>query len=273
MNEITESLPVENTPAKLLEIAVAQNADVDNLGKLMELQERWEARQARTTFFDELSNFQADCPPIPRTKEVKKNNGDLLYKYAPMDQILKVVRDPLRERGFSFRFESEHQDNGVLVACVLHHRAGHSERSEVFVPGFLGHNTNEAQNAGGGLTYGKRYAFSNVLGLIPDDDDDAQSAGAPVFQRVLAHQAAVREHFTSVGCIKECIAVGEIGQAAAAWFELDNDAKQALWLAPTKGGIFSTSERETIKSDEFRETHFGTTTSNSGDEHDDNVQN
>jgi hypothetical protein len=33
--------------------------------------------------------------------------------------------------------------------------------------------------------------------------------------------------------------------------ELEDDTKEALWLAPTKGGIFTTAERAFLKSDEF----------------------
>ena len=38
---------------------------------------------------------------------------------------------------------------------------------------------------------------------------------------------------------------------AEGWNELDNNTKEALWLAPTKGGIFTTEERQVLKSDEF----------------------
>jgi len=34
-------------------------------------------------------------------------------------------------------------------------------------------------------------------------------------------------------------------------FELEKDEKIALWKAPSKGGIFTTMEIKTIKSDEF----------------------
>ena len=36
-----------------------------------------------------------------------------------------------------------------------------------------------------------------------------------------------------------------------AWNELDTDTKTALWLAPTKGGCFTTVERAIMKSDRW----------------------
>ena len=37
---------------------------------------------------------------------------------------------------------------------------------------------------------------------------------------------------------------------AEAWMELDAGTKEALWIAPSKGGVFTTSERAYLKSDE-----------------------
>ena len=38
---------------------------------------------------------------------------------------------------------------------------------------------------------------------------------------------------------------------AEAWAEISNEDKQALWLAPSKGGVFTTAERAAFRSDEF----------------------
>jgi len=55
--------------------------------------------------------------------------------------------------------------------------------------------------------------------------------------------------------IKEGLAEGgDVSMAAEAWAELSRDDEQALWVAWTKGGIFTTAERERIHVDpEFRE--------------------
>ena len=38
---------------------------------------------------------------------------------------------------------------------------------------------------------------------------------------------------------------------AEAWNEISNEDKEALWMAPSKGGVFTTAERAALKSDEF----------------------
>lgn len=66
------------------------------------------------------------------------------------------------------------------------------------------------------------------------------------------HNKALDNYLVSVLAIKEGIMENNLSQASESWYELDDDTKKALWLAPTNGGIFSTKEREVMKSTEFR---------------------
>lgn len=68
---------------------------------------------------------------------------------------------------------------------------------------------------------------------------------------------ALMLHQKSVMAIKIGIADGDLSTAAEEWFSLPEDVKTDLWVAPTKGGVFSTEETETIKSSEFRIAHYG----------------
>lgn len=57
----------------------------------------------------------------------------------------------------------------------------------------------------------------------------------------------------TIQCIKDGIATDNLSIAAEAWNELEDWQKLALWRAPSKGGCFTTYERQVIKSKEFRE--------------------
>jgi hypothetical protein len=70
-----------------------------------------------------------------------------------------------------------------------------------------------------------------------------------------AHKQACAENMDSIRAIRDGIANDDLSSASEAWFELTDAAKKALWLAPTKGGWFTTKEREVIKSKEFREAN------------------
>lgn len=71
-------------------------------------------------------------------------------------------------------------------------------------------------------------------------------------QRMMEHNAAVRDHIESITAIKAGIAENDLSSASEAWYELPDDTKAALWMAPSKGGIFTTAEREVMKTSEFR---------------------
>lgn len=68
---------------------------------------------------------------------------------------------------------------------------------------------------------------------------------------ILNHNKALAANLSSVNYIKDAIAKEDMLAVAEGWNELDNSTKEALWLAPTKGGIFTTEERQVLKSDEF----------------------
>lgn len=76
-----------------------------------------------------------------------------------------------------------------------------------------------------------------------------ESEEEKAFKRQQTHDAALGRHYISVQLIKEQLAqddpdfhaVGEM------WSEIPQADQMALWLAPTKGGVFTTAERNAIK--------------------------
>ena len=70
---------------------------------------------------------------------------------------------------------------------------------------------------------------------------------------IMAHNEALQRNYASVYFIKEHLALRSWEAVAEAWGEITNDDKKALWVAPSKGGIFTTAERSDLKSDEFNE--------------------
>lgn len=72
-------------------------------------------------------------------------------------------------------------------------------------------------------------------------------------EKLIAHNEAWRKNAGSIYFIKEYINMDEPKweNVAEAWAEISNEDKQALWLAPSKGGVFTTAERAALKSDEF----------------------
>jgi len=65
------------------------------------------------------------------------------------------------------------------------------------------------------------------------------------------YEALCDMYTDSITAIKDAITANDLAAAAELWSELSQETKDALWKAPSKGGIFTTKERSTIQSDEF----------------------
>lgn len=149
----------------LLMAAVHKGADVETLERLMALRERMQAEQAQRAYYDALAAFQAECPTVERTK--KGGQGH----YAPLEVIVATIREMLHKHGLSYSFDTEHGESSVKVICRVRHRDGHSDSGSVVMPRYKGRGTNEAQDEGGAITYGRRYALCNALGIVTADSD------------------------------------------------------------------------------------------------------
>ena len=79
---------------------------------------------------------------------------------------------------------------------------------------------------------------------------DLASDEEKAFKRRQQHDAALGRHYASIESIKAELASDDPDMHAVAetWGEIPQDDQMALWLAPTKGGCFTTAERTAIKS-------------------------
>ena len=106
---ITKRDPLNNqivrqtTPADLLQIAVEGGADIDKLEKLMELQMRWDASEARKAYTRAMAQFRAGCPEISRNKTVdfSSQKGNTHYTHADLAGAIGQIKSVLTECGLS----------------------------------------------------------------------------------------------------------------------------------------------------------------------------
>lgn len=68
---------------------------------------------------------------------------------------------------------------------------------------------------------------------------------------LMSHNIALQKWFNSVAIIKSELSAKNLSAAKEAWNEIPQQDQMAMWVATTKGGIFTTEERKTIKSTEF----------------------
>ncbi len=114
---------------------------VTAMEKLVELEDRVSRREAEKEFINALSKFQQECPAIPkiRTVDYVSDGGTRTnYKFAPIQDIMKVVAPILYPLGFALSWDTEtiQTDNRFILkayACLMH-RNGHSIKSKFSIP-------------------------------------------------------------------------------------------------------------------------------------------
>ena len=169
-------VPVHGEAEVLISKAIDKNVSVESLERLLAMRRELKQEWAKEQYDKAMSEFQADCPIIEKTKGVKTKSGIIAYRYAPIESIVDQVKEFLQKHGFSYSTNMELIENGttkVKVSIKVTHFAGHSETTDMTVP--LGNKTDimsQTQVVAAAQTFAKRYAFCNAFGILTGDEDN-----------------------------------------------------------------------------------------------------
>lgn len=196
MTEILEALPMEpaglverksraprtqkvpTTPMGMVALAVTQGATIDKLEKLMDLQDRWEAREALKAFNTSFAAFKAEAVQI--TKNVKVTDGPLKGKsYADLFGVVQAVTPALSKHGLSASWKTtKDEPNWIEVTCILRHIDGHFETESMGGVPDIGGAKNAIQARASSKSYLERYTLMAITGLASSDmDKDGHGEG------------------------------------------------------------------------------------------------
>lgn len=172
-----EQLERSTPPLALLQSAIDKGIMPDQLGKLLDLQERWERNQAAKEFAEAITGFQKDMTkhPITKDKEVRGRaqqgeKGPLLYTFADFADIMAIVQPIAARYGIVITFDSLTAQGALQVICRI--RVGtHVESTSFSLPMPVIPNANAAQIAGAALSYAKRYALCAALNIQVKGED------------------------------------------------------------------------------------------------------
>lgn len=167
------------TPAELIRLALSHGTvNADQLTKLMELYERWNANQARKAFVVAMNEFKTAPPRITKNKHVafeskKEGVGPTNYDHATLDHVCEMVIGALSEHGISHRWEFEMPTSAdwVKVTCILTHDLGHSEAASLYGPPDRTGNKSAVQSIASTVTMLERYTLLAATGLAAADTD------------------------------------------------------------------------------------------------------
>lgn len=162
------------TPKNLIALGIEKGIGIEELGKLMEMQERWEARQAKKAYLEAFTKFQSNVPEIRKTKAVRYKETDVkpTYLYATLADIVRQLRDVLEQNGLTYRWEIQDDlKESIKVTCIVSHREGHSEKTTMSGSPDGSGGKNAIQARGSAIEYMKRYTLIGALGLATTDTD------------------------------------------------------------------------------------------------------
>jgi len=159
------------TPMSLVQMAVEQNADLDKLERLMAMQEKWEANEARKAFNAAIAKFRAECPPIKKTKQAHNS------KYAGLSETVEQIKPHLEVCGLSYSWHTNQSGGAVSVTCKVTHVLGHSDETTLFSEPDTSGSKNSIQSIGSAVSYLQRYTLASILGLAATDEFDDDGAG------------------------------------------------------------------------------------------------
>lgn len=127
-----------------------------------------------------LSAAQAEYPDVPknRTATVKGKNKqtgefyEYTYKYADFADVLKAVRPVLAKHGLCFYQPIRRKEVKLQLTTTIKHVSGELIESDGLpIPEIMA-----PQELGSLLSYWRRYDGCALLGIQPDEDDDARRA-------------------------------------------------------------------------------------------------
>jgi len=131
--------------------------------------------ETRSEINKALIAFQLEGVTLDKDREVPAG-GSRTRKYITLDNILRHIRNPLAKHGL---FIEQHLA-GELFLTRINHVSGEYIMSGIPFQEMQGNNTTKIQNAGGGITYLRRYALISILGLAADEDDDGATTQVEV---------------------------------------------------------------------------------------------
>jgi hypothetical protein len=158
-------------------MALKNNFPPELIGKMMDLQERNDANEARKAYFKAKAAFKLEVPSV--VKDKKNTQYDSMY--ATEDALFNTVNPVLAKHGLeaSFSFPKHEDPKFFLVRCTLSHELGHSEFVDADGPLDTSGSKNPLQQYKSTRTYLKKDSYAAITGIASgDQDDDGNKSGA-----------------------------------------------------------------------------------------------
>lgn len=155
----------------LIQYALENDKGMDVLERMIALKNDEETRQAKKDFDLHFAEMQKDFKPVKRNKEAK-NNGKVMYTYAPIEALQSTNGEAIARHGFSYSWKEGEMEKGRRYTLVIS-GWGYSKETTFDIPTMTGTSMmNPAQAAASMSTYGRRNSLMLGFGMVVEDEDD-----------------------------------------------------------------------------------------------------
>ena len=171
----------EDSFLTIFKVSVEKGYEPAFIEKMMALQERNDANNARKAFNEAMAAFKANAPDIEKDKTVSykvQGKPETTYNHASLANVTNKINKALSEHGLSAGWFQTQVEGKITVTCRITHKLGHSEKTSLTAAPDASGGKNSIQAIGSSVTYLERYTLLALTGLATHEmDDDGSGAG------------------------------------------------------------------------------------------------
>jgi hypothetical protein len=163
-------------------LAIEKGLAPELIGKMMDLQERAEQREAKKLYVAAMAKWSVSAPDITKDKHVRftTSKGTTEYNHATLGNVATAISKSMGPFGLKPNWITEQPEGKVKVTCTITHAGGHSESTSLIAGTDQSGSKNSIQALGSTISYLERYTLLALAGLATSDmDDDGQSSEKP----------------------------------------------------------------------------------------------
>ena len=172
------AIQVKN-PLAMIQAAIDKGLDLEKLEKLLSLQERYDANEARKAYTKSMAIVHKNISFVAKTL----TNTHTRSKYASLDNIIIQTKEVYTAEGFSISFYEEtiERPEYIRICAKVTHKLGHFESYHYDIPldgkGLKGNANMTAIHAKASSTsYAQRYLMCMIWNIPTGTDNDGNGA-------------------------------------------------------------------------------------------------